>query len=56
MGLPGVSASCPAGHHPALHGSTDYRCDCQQEGAQAEGEESLERGNVESVQSIDLYL
>lgn len=37
VGLPGVGCSCPAGHHPAIHGSADHGCDCQQEGAQAEG-------------------
>lgn len=37
MGLRGVCSSCPAGHHTGLHGPTDYCCDRQQEGAQAEG-------------------
>ena len=50
MGLPGVSSACPAGHHPGLHGSTDYCCDRQQEGAQAEGKKPYGE-NVESVPS-----
>lgn len=37
VGLPGVGSSCPARHHPGVHGPTDYCCDRQQEGAQAEG-------------------
>ena len=36
MGVPGVGAPGPAGHHPDLHGPADHRSDRQQEGAQAE--------------------